>query len=67
MQIEHDTIRPPENGIIRHDADVVDRPRVAGERHPVLVGRVGRLVPAHHRQRLALWHMETLDLDRALG
>jgi len=29
VEIEHDTIHPPEHGIIGHDADVVHRPRVA--------------------------------------
>jgi hypothetical protein len=48
VEVEHDTIRPPEHGIIGHDTDVIHRPRVARERHPVLVGRVGRLTAARY-------------------
>lgn len=48
VEVEHDTTLPPEHGIVGHDTDVIHRPRVAGERHPVLVGRVGRLTAARY-------------------
>ncbi len=67
VEIEHDTIHPPERGITGHDANVIHRPCVAGERHPVLIGWVGRLVAARYGERLILGHMESLDPDRALG
>jgi len=67
VEIEHHAIDPSENGIARHDANVIHSPRVAGERHSVLVGRIRRLVSAGHRQRLILGYVKALDLDRALG
>ena len=61
MQIERDTIDPLEDWVVGHDAHVVHRAHVTGQRHSVLIRGVGR-----RDERVALWDAKALDLDRAL-
>jgi hypothetical protein len=67
VKVEDDAVNPAEDGVVRHDADVVHRTGVARQCHAVVVVGIGRRVAAGNRDGLLLRDMEPLDFDRALG
>jgi hypothetical protein len=66
VQVEDDAVEPAERRVVSHYADVVHRPRVARDGHPVLVAGVCRLRSAHDCERLVVGDVEALDRRRAL-
>jgi hypothetical protein len=67
VQVEDDPLAPSEVRIDRHDSDVVHRPRVGGDREPILVVRGWLLISGDQRDRFAGGDGEALDRHGALN
>jgi hypothetical protein len=61
VKVEDDSVEPVEAGVSGHHADVLQRPRVAGDGEPVLVVGARPLFTADDRDRVLSWNVEAFD------
>ena len=66
VQVKQNPVQPAERRIAGHDADVIHRESITGDRRAIEVLRIGPLGSADERDRFRLRYVKALDRRRAL-